>query len=326
MTGQAWPVDDLRAWAGEWFAARGLTEAGSTMPRAMPWASVVRFELDGPQGRSVVWGKAMAPGLRAEIDVLPVLARAAPGSVLEALQADRSRGLLLLPDGGPTVADLAADAALPVWRDALVALARLQHAAAAHVPGLLAAGAPDLRPAAAADAAAELADRDDLLQVEGEYGFSDGDLQRLRHVVLPRVREAGERFAAEALVPMTVQHDDVTPSNALVDGRWLDWGDASVSHPFGALLTALALLGGADTRPGGVAAVPALRSAYLGVWAEGVGVPVPDLERELDRAVLFAPLGRALSWLPAGPAAAERYPDVVAYWTWRFVQGFDRPA
>jgi hypothetical protein len=42
--------------------------------------------------------------------------------------------------------------------------------------------------------------------------------------------------------------------------------------------------------------------------------------------VLFAPLGRALSWLRAGPAALERYPDVVAYWLGRFVEGFDRPA
>jgi hypothetical protein len=298
----------------------------TTMPRAMPWASVVRFELDGPDGGSVVWGKAMAPGMRAEIDVLPVLARVAPKSILPVLQADRARGLLLLPDGGPTVADLAPDALLPAWRDALVALARLQHATAPHVSELLAAGAPDLRPAAAAAAAAELAQRDDLLRVEGEEGFSDADLQRLRADVLPRVHEAGERFATEALVPMTVQHDDLTPSNALADGRWLDWGDASVAHPFGALLTGLALLGGAEHRPGGAAAVPGLRSAYLGAWAELVGVPVPDLERELDRAVLFAPLGRALSWLRAGPAALERSPDIVAFWFRRFVRGFDRPA
>jgi hypothetical protein len=103
----------------------------------------------------------------------------------------------------------------------------------------------------------------------------------------------------------------MSPSNALVRGLWLDWGDASVAHPFGSLLTAL---DGTSGRPGGPSHVPALRAAYLSVWAELTGVRIDLLDREADLAMMLAPVGRILAWLRAGPAALELCPGSITRW------------
>ena len=242
----AWPVDGLTAWAGEWFDRQELKLREADAVRAMPWASVVCFEFDGDVRPPVMWGKAMSPALAVEIDVLPLLARVAPWAVVDPLAADRERGYLLLPDGGPTLSDVLPHDALPLWRNALASYARLQHAASVVVPELLAAGVTDLRPTAAADAVEWLADRDELHEVEAPHGLTPSEVERLREVAVPGAR-AVAALLSDAVVAPTVQHDDLQPSNALTDGRWVDWGDASVAHPFASLLTAL------DGRPAGPA-------------------------------------------------------------------------
>jgi hypothetical protein len=310
------PVDGLTAWVGEWCAARGLVVREADPVRLMPWASVVCFELDGDPRPPVLWGKAVAPPMATELDLLPVLARLAPDAVLAPLALDRGRGYLLLPDGGPTVSDVPPGIALPEWRSAVTSYPRLQHLLAPHAAELLAAGAHDLRPDAAADAVEVLAGRDDLHDVGAEHGLTDVEVRRLREVAVPGAR-AVARLLADAAIPVSIQHDDLSPSNALLDGRWLDWGDAGVAHPFASLLT---LLDGTSGRPGGPSHVAALRALYLGVWAELTGVPVDRLEREAELAVLLAPVGRALAWLRAGPAALELYPGQVTRWLRRLAE------
>jgi hypothetical protein len=131
----------------------------------------------------------------------------------------------------------------------------------------------------------------------------------LRERAVPGARAVAGLLAHCAITP-TVQHDDLQPSNALADGRWIDWGDASVAHPFASLLTALNGAG----RPGGPRHADALRAHYLAVWAELTKVPLARLEREAELAMLLAPVGRVLAWLRAGPAALELYPGQVARW------------
>jgi hypothetical protein len=298
---------------GEWCAARGLVIRAAEPVRSMPWGSVVCFGLDGDlaaQQPPVLWGKVVSPPMAMELDLLPVLARLTPDDVLAPLALDRGRGYLLLPDGGPTVHDVPPWDALPEWRSALASYARLQHRLAPHADDLLSAGAHDLRPDAAAYVVAEFAGRDDLHDVGGEHGLTDAEVRRLREVAVPGAGVVA-RLLADAAVPVSIQHDDLSPSNALLDGRWIDWGDACVAHPFASLLT---LLDGTSGRPGGPSHVPTLRALYLGVWAELTGVPVDRLDREAELAVLLAPVGRALAWLRAGPAALQLYPGQVTRW------------
>lgn len=306
----AWPTDGLTRWVGEWCSARALVVREADAVRSMPWASVVCFGLDGDPRPPVLWGKAVSPPMATELGVLPTLARFLPESVVAPLAVDTQRGYLLLPDGGPTVNDIPPEDALAFWRSAVSAYARLQHAVAPYAAELLAAGAHDLSPDVAAEAVADLAARDDLHDVGGEHGLTDAEVRRLRDVAVPGARRVAELLTGAA-VPATIQHDDLGPSNALLDGRWLDWGDAAVAHPFGSLLT---LLDGSSGRPGGPSHAPAVRALYLGLWAELTGVPLSELEREADLAVLLAPVGRALAWLRAGPVALELYPGQVTRW------------
>ena len=169
-------------------------------------------------------------------------------------------------------------------------------ASAPLVPELLGAGATDLRPVAAADAVAELAGRADLHQAGTEHGLTADEVARLREVAVPGAR-AVAALLADAVVPATIQHDDLQPSNALVDGRWIDWGDACVAHPFASLLTAL---DGGSGRPGGPSHAGAMRGGLPGRVGRAHRRPLERLEREADLAVLLAP-GR-----PGARVAARR--------------------
>ena len=83
-----------------------------------------------------------------------------------------------------------------------------------------------------------------------------------------RALVAGWAHELDGTTAPTVDHQDLHVGNVLVDGRFADWGDAVLAHPFASLLVALGSLRrtlqvGADdpaiTRP---------RDAYLEVFAD----------------------------------------------------------
>jgi len=137
----------------------------------------------------------------------------------------------------------------------------------------------------------------------------------VRHLV-PLAARAARRLRGSA-IPATVQHDDLQPSNVVGEGALIDWGDASVAHPFASLLTALS---GSSGRPAAEYR-SAIQDAYLSAFAgqpDGSLASGPDLDdlREQARlAVLLAPVGRIRAWLRV-PGAVEEYPDAVTVW-WR---------
>ena len=66
-----------------------------------PWATVLR----APTTAGPVWLKATGPGTAAEAGLYELLVRVAPERVLAPLAVDAARGWILLPDGGPPLAD-----------------------------------------------------------------------------------------------------------------------------------------------------------------------------------------------------------------------------
>ena len=193
--------------------------------------------------------------------------------------------------------------------------ARTQRALAGQIDQLLAAGLPDLRPDAAAAGFAELVERPDLLRIGGTHGITEAEADAVRQLV-PLAARAARRLRGSA-IPATVQHDDLQPSNVVGEGALIDWGDASVAHPFASLLTALS---GSSGRPA-TEYRSAIQDAYLSAFAgqpDGSLASGPDLDdlREQARlAVLLAPVGRIRAWLRV-PGAVEEYPDAVTVW-WR---------
>jgi len=74
-------------------------------------------------------------------------------------------------------------------------------------------------------------------------------------------------------VPETVQHDDLHMANVYARGRRLrvlDWGDASISHPFASLLVTFRFIGRAARLPPQDPRFTRLRDAYLEAWGPGL--------------------------------------------------------
>src|SRR5262249_60282072 len=110
----------------------------------------------------------------------------------------------------------------------------------------------------------------------------------------PRVREAAARLA-EIGVPESIQHDDLHDGQVFVrDGgyRVIDWGDASVGHPFLTLVvTERVFRYGLHLDD---AEIARLRDAYLEPFTDHV--PRAAIEASLQDVRLLGSITRALAW------------------------------
>ncbi len=97
------------------------------------------------------------------------------------------------------------------------------------------------------------------------------EVSRLREFA-PRFGDLCDQLAAHD-VPETVQHDDLHMANVFARGeqlRLLDWGDASISHPFASLVVTFRFLEEVTGLPPGDAWFARLRDAYLEPWGHGL--------------------------------------------------------
>ncbi|MEL6984646.1 MAG: phosphotransferase, partial [Actinomycetota bacterium] len=229
------------------------------------------------------------------------LAERRPDRVVAPLAVDADRGLLLLPDGGPTAASIRSSSdSINQWTTALLGYAELQRSTIESEHELLAAGCPDLRPGA------------DVDRLAGH--MAAGHVDDRPHLV-EWLREVTDQMSRR--IPATIQHDDLSPSNVMLDGRLIDWGDASLGHPFASLLTAL--MPGNPRRPGNPSDRYRMRDAYLRSWIEPLGLDDDDqtmawLRHQADLAMLVAPIGRIDTWLRADDGALTLYPDAIDRW------------
>ena len=274
---------ELLTWVDDALAAAGRDRIGApTVEADQPWGRVSRV----PTSTGPVWLKAPAPGMRFELAVLTLLAGLEPAITPTVLATDVTRGVVLLADAGAMFTDAYDDAELPTrFAAALVEVGRLQRSSVPLVPDLLAAGTPDLRPAAAAERFDEVV-------------AATPDLPAGVAEVRPLLVSAATTLAASC-VPAAIDHNDLHDGNVLVDAdgrvRVIDWGDSVVTHPFSVLLVAQRVLA---SLLGDVAwdhpVIVGARHDYLAVFADLA--PGEDLEQTAHRAVLVAHLGRAWAW------------------------------
>jgi hypothetical protein len=224
-----------------------------------PWSTVVRC----PTAAGTVWMKAAAPGAAFEAGLYELLAEVAPRAVLTPLALDVERGWMLLPDGGPPVADGELAAAMPAY-------ARLQRALAPHVDRLLALGVADMRPAV-------MPERFDEALAAVQPRADRETFERLT-ALRPAVTGWCERLASAPGAP-TLDHNDLHAQNVLAGPRFFDWGDSVVAHPFASLLVPDRL---------------EERAAYLDAFADLA--PRAELEATAELAVRVARISRALVW------------------------------
>ena len=92
--------------------------------------------------------KAAGPATGFEVGLYELLHRVAPGHVLEPIATDTERAWMVLPDGGPVLADLLeGDELVEAMAAALGRYAELQRLVAPHADELVPLGALDMRPA-----------------------------------------------------------------------------------------------------------------------------------------------------------------------------------
>jgi Phosphotransferase enzyme family len=304
----SWRAAALR-WVDEQLAKLGRVRMGQPeQPHVRPWATALRI----PTDRGTVWLKASAEGTAYEHGLLQVLSDVAPGLVLAPLVSDPVRAWSLLPDGGTTLRVWLVDhenERFGCWAEVVREHAVLQRATATAVDRLLAAGTPDLRPAAVEDL---------VVSVLADPSIEPDLRRRGQREWSPRIVQAAATLA-ESRVPAAIQHDDLHDGNVVLNGaryRVFDWGDASVAHPFGVFLVlrrALARTAGVDEHG---PELTRLQDTYLECFSDLA--PRTDLEVDLRHAEYVAGLGRICNWdramQTATPEDLAHYANIDSGW------------
>ena len=278
-----------RGAAEDWISAQVEPIGAIEIVHQRPWATVLRV----PLAEGVAWFKACAlvqvfePRLTAEL-----FARW-PDRVPEVLGYDEERAWLLLGDAGTPIRVFSNPP--EAWQAALPLYAELQRGEAAHAHEHLKRGVPDLRLATLPVHYEDLLERNLPLE-PNEIGLLRG--------FAPRFADLCTELAAHA-VGETVQHDDLHMNNLYLRGeqlRVIDWGDASISHPFASLVVTFRFLEEINKLPPGDPWYARLRDAYLEPWgrclarAFGLAMRVGSFARTFS-------YGRQRDHLPEGARA-----------------------
>jgi hypothetical protein len=279
-------VDVDRAVVEEWIRAHVEPVAAIEIAHERPWATVWRV----PLADGVVWFKACAPVQAFEPRLTAELFARWPGRVADVLGYDEERAWLLTADAGTPIR--ASGNPPEAWLSALPVYAELQRGEAAHAHDHLAHGVPDLRVPSLP------ARYEDVLS--HELPLDDDEVGRLR-AFAPRFAELCEELVAHG-VPDSIQHDDLHYANVYRHGerlRFVDWGDASISHPFASLVVTFRFLEEFNKLPPGDPWFERLRDAYLEPWG-------PDLAEAFALAIRVGAFAHAIAWVRQRAALPER--------------------
>jgi phosphotransferase family enzyme len=205
---------------------------------------------------------------------------------------------------------------IQAWERAATRYAELQCGWLGGSDQLRSLGCHDRRIEHLADATATLLDHPDEM-LPGSERLASDEIARLKDLV-QQVPGRCQTLASFELPP-TLDHGDLWPSNVLMEGaecRFIDWTDASISHPFVSLLP-LKLGFCFDSRrerlPGGARR---LRDAYLVPWS--AAYRVDELQRAFELARPLAALTYALK--------VRELPSHAQWWLDRTVPMFLRVA
>jgi hypothetical protein len=287
--------------ADEWVRSYVAATHPIELAHDRPWARVWRV----PVGDTTFWFKECAPVQGFEPALTAALYERWPDLIPEVVAHDVERRWLLLADGGTSLRALGNP--LDAWLTILPRYAELQRGEAAHAEQHLRAGVPDLR----VDA---LPARYEERLLATELPLHDDELAKLREFA-PRFAELCDALTAFGVAP-SVQHDDLHDANVFVaadEYRVIDWGDASISHPFATLVVAFRVFAATNgLRPDDVW-FARLRDAYLEPWGQGL-VEAFNLAFQVGEFAHAIAWARQRSALPIGARATfdERFRGVLA--------------
>jgi hypothetical protein len=280
-------LDRAIGWIDEQVERSGEVE----LERTRPWSAIARV----PTAEGLLWFKESPPADAFEPALTALLAARRPEALPEVVAWEGTR--MLTHHVGPQLREvLDGGGAGPRWEDVLTLYAELQIDFAALVEDALGVGTPDERPASLPGLYEELAGRDGLYDT---------------------VVEAAA--ALDDTVQSSLVHQEAHDGNVFVqEGRpvFLDWAEATVSHPFTGPLLALRSAAERAGHEPGSPEVERLRDVYLEPFTRFA--PLPELRETFAHAYLLAPIGRAQVWrrtlAPLGPGVGMQEGEPVAAW------------
>jgi hypothetical protein len=236
--------------AEDWIRSRVEVTGPIEEERVRPWATVLRV----PTAEGTLFFKEPTASLAHEARLIETLAHRRPELVTEIVFSDED-GRMLMRDAGPQLS--VRDPDVQDWERLLPLYAELQIEAAEDADALLQAGAFDRRSAVLPAQYRELIG-------ERAPGQTDAEYEELL-ALEPEVDRVCAELAAGP-VSDTINNDDFTDGSVHVTGagyRFLDWGDACVSHPFMTLTVTQRVIEIRHRLSPGAAEIGRVRDAYL---------------------------------------------------------------
>jgi hypothetical protein len=255
----------VNAWTGEQLTGESIVLQDELREvQVRPWSIV----LTGTTNQGKIYFKATPPVSAFELELTERLAEWFPGSIPQVLAVERSEGWWLARDGGASFREnLKATRDLSEWIQAIELYARMQMDLAGRVEEMRTLGVPDRRPRTLPQQYAKVLDDHEILRIDREKGITSEEYARLRELAVPLQEWCEELEGGK--IPNSLHHGDLNSGNVLErDGRYafVDWGDASLAHPFSSLRTVFVSVEIVLDLPDYDPATRPLRDAYLNAW------------------------------------------------------------
>jgi len=283
----------VNEWTRETLATRGIHTLGELQETQIrPWSIVLHTLTD--QGK--IYFKATPPDSAHELDVTAALAWWTPQVIPEVLGTEPTQGWWLMRDGGDSIrARLKETRDLSEWIHALELYAQLQMEVAPRVEELRARNVPDRRPHTLPAQFDALLNDAEMLRVGLDKGLTTQEFAALQALSGP-LAEWCEQLSRYH-IPNSLHHGDLNSGNVLKqDGRYafVDWGDASLAHPFSSLRTVFVSVEIVLDLPDYDPATAPLREAYLQMWTKYE--PLENVRAAFVLAQRLSSLVSTLSW------------------------------
>ena len=305
---------ELRAWVDAALAPLGRRVLTLEPVHQRPWSTVWRARADDGTD---YWAKQNCPHQSFEAHLLVVLDRIAGDRVVPVSAADVERGLHLVADQGPVLAETVADDDVEAWCRVVVEAMHLQRELVGHDAELEAAGLRRMKTTDAPEYVAARAEALSSLPHDDPRRMPRGDADGIR-ALDPMVRRWAAQLESLGL-PDSLVHNDLHVHNVFATGgtlRFFDFGDAVLANPLWALLVPLRVMSSRLELAPDDRRLRRVSDAALEVWSDVVSTG--ELRAALPAALQLARLGRVESWLRVTatltPAELADLGDAATWW------------
>jgi len=230
------------------------------------WSAVYRVQTE----HGMLFGKAPAHFARHEIALISHLASIYPNNIPNLIVTDPENGYMLIRDSGQSLREtLTQQRDWVHWETLLSQYAHIQQASSKEVEALLTMGIPDRTLPRLSDLFTHLIADESQYIFDGEDSLSESEYQRLQSL-FPTIQQKADALAQYS-IPATIQHGDLHDGNIFyTDAEYcfIDWGDASISHPFFSLRTSYVSVESRFELTEDDPELHRLRDSYLSAWRE----------------------------------------------------------